>query len=87
MSPHEGIEVKEEKLGPVALFLSSCCLNPDIELSANSPVPCLPVCHAFCPDDKKLNSETVKKPQLMAFLYNNCHGHSDFTEIEQSPRE
>lgn len=44
------------KPGPVAHSFFLGPANPDIELSATSPAPCLPVCHhAFHRDDNELS--------------------------------
>jgi hypothetical protein len=42
----------------------------DVELSAPSPAPYLPVCHsASCHDNNGQSSETVSKPPITCFLF------------------
>jgi hypothetical protein len=50
--------------------------DPDVELSGDSPAPCLPACHqASCHDDNGLNFWTVSQPHFNVFLSMSCHGH------------
>jgi hypothetical protein len=63
-------------LGDSLFFLLPA--DPDVELSAPSPAPCLSLsCHASCYDDNGLIFLTISQPpRLNAFIYKSCHGHS-----------
>ena len=51
-------------------------VDPDVELSATSPAPCLPTYHhAPHHDNNGLSSETISQPQFNVFLYKSCCGH------------
>jgi hypothetical protein len=48
-------------------------VDPDVELSAPSPAPCLSACHhASCHVDNGLNLLTLSQSQLNVFIYKSC---------------
>jgi len=50
--------------------------DPNIELSAPTPTPCLPAWHcASCQDDNGLNVSTANQSQLNAFFVKRRYGH------------
>lgn len=65
-----GFEVSKAPASP-SVSLSLLPVDPDAQLSATSPMPCLPTrCHVAYHNDNKIN-QTISKPQLNAFFYNN----------------
>ena len=70
MSLCMGFEVSEAQVRPsVARILFLLPADSDVELSATSPAPCLPVCHhAFHHDNNELSLWTVRQPQLNFFF-------------------
>jgi hypothetical protein len=59
-----------QKLEPGPVPLSSCCLLPDVELSATPPASSLPVCHhAPHHDDNGLNLLNCKPGPIKDFLF------------------
>jgi hypothetical protein len=64
------------KPGPVYLSLLLLPVDPDAELSASSPAPCLSPGHlASHHDDNRLNLSSVSWPQLNVSFYKSCHDH------------
>jgi hypothetical protein len=56
-------------------FIFLLLADLDVELSATSSVPCLlAYCCAYNLDDNVLTLEAIRKPQVNASLYKNCHG-------------
>jgi hypothetical protein len=48
------VRFQKPKPGSEAIFMMP--VDPDVELAATSPAPCLPAhCHAPCTDDKEVN--------------------------------
>ena len=59
-----GFEVSDTQARPGSCLSFLLPVNPDVELSAPSPPPCLPACHhAPHHDDNGLNFCTVNQPQ------------------------
>jgi hypothetical protein len=80
----EVLEIQARPSGSISLFLLP--LNPDLELSATSPAPCLVAC--FQASWHNINEQslwTVRQPQLYAFLYKNCSGHGVSSQ-QENPR-
>ena len=68
-----GFEVSEAQVWPVWHSLFLLPANPDVELVATSPAPCLPACcHASHHDDNGLN--LCKTPLMKCFLYKSFCG-------------
>ena len=59
-------------------------VDQNVELSAPSPAPCLPVqCHVSCHDDNGPDLWTVSQLHLIVFLYKSClYSWCFFTAIE-----
>ena len=71
-----GFEVSDAQARPSVALLFLLPADPDVELSAASPVPCLPTCHhGSHHDNNGLNLWTVRHLQLNVFCYKSCHGH------------